>query len=157
MGVAANAEQTLTLSSSAFNNKDALPVKYSCNGDDISPPLTISGAPEGTKTFVLIMDDPDAGSWLHWVVYNLPGTTAEIPENAPTSHTWDDGTMQGYNEWGQAQYGGACPPDGEHRYFFTLYALDIKLDLKKKASLRKVKKAMKGHILSETKLMAKYG
>ncbi len=153
------AEPEFTLSSPAFSNGDKLPKQYSCNGKDISPPLTISGAPEGTKSFVLIMDDPDApnGYWLHWLVYNLPGSTAEIPENAPTKHTWENGTMQGRNDWSQAQYGGACPPDGRHRYFFKLYALDKVLDLKKKASLRKVKKAMKKHILAKAKLMAKYG
>ncbi|MGH1487294.1 MAG: YbhB/YbcL family Raf kinase inhibitor-like protein [Cellvibrionaceae bacterium] len=157
--ISSYAEQTLTLTSSAFEHKGELPKKYSCNGDDISPPLTISGAPEGTQSFVLIMDDPDApdGTWIHWVVYNLPGTTTEIPENAPTQHTWDDGTMQGRNSWSEAKYGGACPPDGQHRYFFKLYALDTVLDLKKKRSLRKVKKAMKKHIIAETKLMAKYG
>ncbi|MFT6387784.1 MAG: Raf kinase inhibitor-like YbhB/YbcL family protein [Cellvibrionaceae bacterium] len=154
-----HAESTLTLTSPEFADGGELPQQYSCNGADISPSLTISGAPANTQSFVLIMDDPDApnGTWLHWLVYNLPSTTTDIPENAPTTHTWDDGSMQGRNDWYEAKYGGACPPDGRHRYFFKLYALDIKLELKKKTSLRKVKKAMKGHILAETKLMAKYG
>lgn len=154
-----SASQAFTITSEAFANGEELPNEYSCNGSDISPPLTISNAPEGTKSFVLIMEDPDApnGTWLHWIAYNLPASTTTISENAPTNHTWDDGTMQGKNDWGDAKYGGACPPDGTHRYFFKLYALDKKLDLKKKASLRKVKKAMKGSVIAKTKLMATYG
>lgn len=153
----ANAEMAIT--SSAFNEGDTLPTQYSCNGKDISPPLSFDNVPEGTKSFVLIMDDPDApsGTWIHWVLYNLPADTQGLPENAPSEAVWSDGTMQGRNSWGDTKWGGACPPDGEHRYFFKLYALDTVLDLKKKSSLRKVKKAMKGHILAEAKLMAKYG
>ncbi len=149
----------LSLSSSAFSDGSDLPEKYSCNGDNVSPPLSISDVPEGTQSFVLIMDDPDApsGTWLHWVLYDLPSSTTEIPENASTKPIWEDGTMQARNSWGDAKYGGACPPDGVHRYFFKLYALDKKLELKKKTKLYKVKKAMKGHILAETKIMAKYG
>jgi Raf kinase inhibitor-like YbhB/YbcL family protein len=159
LGAISSYAESFSISSPAFTDGGKLPKKYSCNGDDVSPPLTISGAPEGTKSFVLIMDDPDApsGTWIHWVVYNLPGTTTEIAENAPKKHTWDDGTMQGRNSWSDANYGGACPPDGQHRYYFKVYALDKVLDLKKKSSLRKVKKAMKKHILAEAKLMAKYG
>ncbi len=154
-----NAENTLSINSSAFTDGGKLPKQYTCNGKDISPPIAISGAPEGTQSFVLIMDDPDApsGTWLHWLVYNLPANTTEIAEKSSKKPVWDDGTMQGKNSWDEARYGGACPPDGEHRYFFKLYALDTKLDLKKKARLGKVKKAMKGHILAETVIMAKYG
>lgn len=147
-----------SISSPVFEDGGKLPKKYSCHGDDTSPPLQISGAPEGTESLVLIMDDPDApdGTWTHWVLYNLPGDTTELAETAPSDHTWDNGTMQGRNSWNDTKYGGACPPDGTHRYFFKLYALDKKLELKKKSSLRKVKRAMKKHILAEAKLMAKY-
>ena len=153
------ATQAFSISSSAFVDGDDLPKQYSCNGADISPPLTIKDAPEGTKSFVLVMDDPDApnGTWLHWVLYNVPASVTEIPEKASTKPIWEDGTMQGKNDWSDAKYGGACPPDGKHRYFFKLYALDIVLELKKKANLFKVKKAMKKHILAEAKMMAKYG
>ena len=144
----------LSLSSSAFTDGGSLPKKYSCNGD--TPPLAINDVPAGTQSLVLIMDDPDApsGTWLHWVLYDLPATT-NIVENVSTKPVWEDGTKQGKNDWSDAKYGGTCPPDGEHRYFFKLYALDKKLDLKKRARLYKVKKAMKGHILAETKIMAK--
>jgi len=151
--------QAFSISSTAFSDGGDLPKQYSCNGADISPPISIKDAPEGTKSFVLIMDDPDApsGTWLHWVLYNVPASVTEIPEKTSTKPVWEDGTMQGKNDWSDAKYGGACPPDGNHRYFFKLYALDTVLELKKKASLYKVKKAMKKHILAEAKMMAKYG
>jgi Raf kinase inhibitor-like YbhB/YbcL family protein len=153
------AAQGLSISSSAFQDGGKLPQQYSCNGENVSPPIEITSIPEGTQSLVLIMDDPDApsGTWTHWVLYNLPATISAIPEKASTKPVWDDGTMQAKNDWDDARYGGACPPDGIHRYFFKLYALDVKLDLKKKSRLRKVEKAMKGHILAKAKLMAKYG
>lgn len=157
--ILSSAAQALSISSPAFADGDNLPEKYSCNGEDISPPIVISDAPVGTQSFVLIMDDPDApnGTWLHWVLYNVPANVTTISEQASTKPVWEDGTMQGRNDWSDAKYGGACPPDGTHRYFFKIYALDKVLDLKKKASLNKVRKAMKGHILAEAKMMAKYG
>jgi len=147
----------LELSSTAFSNGGELPEQYSCNGDNVSPPLSISNVPDNAKSLVLIMTDPDAGDYLHWVVYDLPADTKEIAEEAPTKAVWENGTMQGRNEWGEANYGGACPPDGSHKYIFTLYALDAKLGIKKKASLRKVKKAMKGKVIKKAKLSANYG
>lgn len=149
--------KALELSSSAFSNGGAFPEKYSCNGDDISPPLSISNAPENTQSFVLVMDDPDASGFLHWVLYDLPADVTEIAEDASTKAVWENGTMQSRNDFGDAKYGGACPPDGEHKYVFTLYALDKKLDIKKKSSLRKIKKAMKGHVIEKVKLSASYG
>ena len=149
----------LTLQSSAFSNGAEIPRKHGYKQDNVSPSLTISGVPQNTQSLALIMDDPDApgGTWLHWVLYNVPASVKEIPEKASTKPVWEDGTMQGKNDWSDAKYGGACPPDGKHRYFFKLYALDTVLELKKKASLYKVKKAMKKHILAETQMMAKYG
>ncbi|MFT5117326.1 MAG: Raf kinase inhibitor-like YbhB/YbcL family protein [Kiritimatiellia bacterium] len=148
----------LTVSSKAFQHEGVLPKRYSCNGEDISPPLTVSNIPEGTKTLVLIHDDPDASYWMHWVLYDVPvtGDTVTLAESASTKAVWPDGTMQGYNGWGQASYGGACPPDGTHQYLFKFYALDAKLNLKKKRSAYKVKKAMKKHIIAKGELMASY-
>lgn len=151
---------SLKVSSTAFEHEGVLPKKYSCDGGDISPPLTIDNIPANAKTLVLIHDDPDApdGTWMHWLLYDMPvtGTSVTLAEGAPKDAVWADGTMQGRNGWGDAKYGGACPPDGTHRYFFKFYALDTKLDLKKKRTVRKVKKAMKKHIVAKGELMASY-
>ena len=151
---------SLTVSSAAFEHEGTLPKKYSCDGDGVSPPLTVSNIPANAKTLVLIHDDPDAPSctWMHWLLYDLPvtGTTVTLAEAAPKEAVWADGTMQGRNGWGDAKYGGACPPDGTHRYFFKFYALDTQLNLKKKRSLWKVRKAMKKHIIAKGELMASY-
>lgn len=141
-----------TLQSPAFHDEEMIPARYTCQGQDINPPLEIAGLPEHTATLVLIFDDPDApmGTWVHWVVWNiLPGTN--IAENSvPTN------ALQGKNSWGKNSYGGPCPPSGTHRYFFKLYALDTALSLPQTATKADVEKAMKGHILGETTLMGKY-
>ncbi len=142
----------LVLSSSAFSQGGSIPPRYTCDGEDVSPPLSIAGVPEGTRSLVLIMDDPDApmGTWDHWVVFNIPPTVREIPEG-----TEPEGTP-GRNSWGRTGYGGPCPPDREHRYFFRLYALDTTLNLPEEASKEEVLQAMEGHILAQTELMGRY-
>ena len=147
---------TLSLTSSAFENNGDMPKVYTCDGSDTSPPLEISGVPEGTKSLVLINDDPDAPdpaapkfTWDHWVLYNIPPGTTSIPEGGSV------GTA-GKNSWGRTDYGGPCPPIGKHRYFFKLYALDTELDLTN-ADKEAVKAAMQGHILEEAVLIGLYG
>ncbi len=154
----------LSISSPAFQNQEKIPPKYTCDGADESPPLQWEGVPEGTKSFALIMDDPDAppGTWVHWVTYNIPGDATGLPENFPKVENHQDGTRQGLcwgvDDFDRVGYYGPCPPPGhDHRYFFKLYALDIPLELPGKATKADVEKAMKEHILGETQLIGKYG
>jgi Raf kinase inhibitor-like YbhB/YbcL family protein len=147
----------MKLISSAFENEGKIPGKYTCDGKNISPPLAISDVPTGAKSLVLIMDDPDVpksirkdGMWDHWVVFNIPPDTREIPEGQEPEGVPGTGTS------GDAHYFGPCPPDREHRYFFKLYALDAMLDLPENSDKTSVEKAMKGHVLAETSLMGKY-
>src|SRR6266540_1402431 len=121
-----------SLTSTAFTDGAAIPVKYTCDGADVSPPLAWSGAPAGTKSFALICDDPDAprGTWVHWVLFNLPAQEKELAEGTPTSARLPNSARQGKNDFGNIGYGGPAPPKGKpHRYFFKLYALDQTLDL----------------------------
>lgn len=145
----------MKIKSSAFKHEGLIPVKYSCNGDDISPPLAWSEVPKNTQSLVLILDDPDApvGTWDHWILFNIPPTTTKLPENI---HDFPEDIRFGQNSWKRNDYGGPCPPDKEHRYFFKLYALDTKLDLKNGAKKSIVLAAMKGHILAEAELMGRY-
>lgn len=150
-----------SVSSSAFQEGAAIPVQYTCDGADLSPPLSWAGAPRGTASFALIADDPDApaGTWVHWVMYNLPGTVSELPENVPKSEapTSLGGALQGKNDFRRAGYGGPCPPPGPaHRYFFKLYALDTTLRLKAGAAKQDVERAMQGHALGTAQLMGTY-
>ncbi len=144
---------TLRISSPAFKDGEMIPKKFTCQGVDINPQLDISGVPDGTKSLVLIMDDPDApmGTWDHWIVWNISPDTKTIEENSVPA-----GAVQGKNSWGRNNYGGPCPPSGTHRYFFKLYALDTTLDLSEKSNKKAVEKAMKGHILEQAQLMGKY-
>lgn len=151
-----------SLSSSAFKDGAAIPVKYSCDGPDVSPPLTWSGMPAGTATFALIVDDPDApgGTWVHWVLYDLPGSASELPENVPKTEQLKElgGALQGKTDFRRPGYGGPCPPPGPaHRYFFKLYALDGRLNLAAGATKQDVERAMQGHILGRAQLMGTYG
>lgn len=149
----------LEIESTAFGEGDTISLRYTCDGPDRSPPLRWQGAPKATKSYVLICDDPDApvGTWDHWVLFNLPADTQELPEGLITSERLPNGAIQGRNSWGRVGYNGPCPPKGmAHRYFFKLYALDTMLDLSSQATKADVEKAMKGHILAETKLMGKY-
>src|SRR6266403_2623490 len=140
-----------TLTSTAFTDGAAIPVKHTCDGVDVSPPLAWSGAPAGTRSFALIADDPDApaGSWVHWVVYNLPAAVSELPENVAKVEALDlGGARQGRNDFRRPGYGGPCPPPGPaHRYFFKLYALDVATGLKARGSKADVLRAIEGHVL----------
>lgn len=153
---------SLTLTSTAFAPDGAIPPLYTCEGRDISPPLAWSGAPAGTRSLVLIVDDPDAPdpaaprmTWVHWVLYNLPAAATGLAEAMPPQ-ALPAGTRDGLNDWGRTGYGGPCPPIGRHRYFHKLYALDTVLrDLghPRKAALEK---AMQGHILAQAVLVGTY-
>lgn len=149
---------TMHLSSPAFVNGQAVPVNYTCDGRNDSPPLQWSGAPSGTKSFALICDDPDApGGWVHWVLYNLPATTHELPERFPATETLPDGAKQGLSDFKRIGYGGPCPPPGKlHRYFFKLHALDTELKLRPPATKAELLQAMKGHVLADASVMGVY-
>ena len=149
----------ITITSPAFTQGSPIPAKYTCDGQDVSPPLKWSGMPAGTLGLVLICDDPDApaGTWVHWILYNLPPMPTELTERVPAEEVLTDGTRQGLNDFKRVGYGGPCPPRGKpHRYSFKLYALDVELDLKPKASKAQVVAAMQGHILAEGELMGTY-
>jgi len=149
----------LTIASDAFEHEGDIPSRYTCQGEDVSPALRWSGVPEGTQSLVLICDDPDApgGTFVHWVIYNIPPTATELPEGVPPDPTLADGSRQGRNDFGKTGYGGPCPPPGPaHRYFFTLYALDVRLDLPAGATKAQVVEAMKGHILGEAQVMGRF-
>ena len=146
------------LTSTAFASGDPIPTKYTCDDQDISPPLQWKDPPEGTRSFALICDDPDApmGTWVHWVLYNLPASTDTLPEALRSDADLPDGGRHGQNGWGQPSYGGPCPPGGTHRYFFKLYALDAELDLAAGASKEELLRAMEGHVLASTETMGVY-
>lgn len=148
------------ISATAFSNGELIPKKFTCDGPDVSPPLSWKDAPAATQSFALIMDDPDApvGTWVHWVLYNLTANTKELPEGVEKQEQLGSGALQGRNDFRKIGYGGPCPPPGKpHRYYFKLYALDGKLDLKAGATKLDLERAMKGHILGETELMGGYG
>jgi len=152
----------IKLSSSAFSDGGKIPTKYTCDGDDVSPPLSIENAILGAKSLALIVDDPDApgGVFVHWVVWNIPSNTTSIPENVPYTEVVGslDGAKQGVNDFGKLGYRGPCPPSGPpHRYIFKLYALGTMLGLGAGASKAELEDAMNGHILDETTLTGKYG
>jgi len=148
----------IIIKSPAFVPGGKIPGKYTCDGMDISPPLTWTSGPEGTKTFALICDDPDApmGTWVHWVLFNLPADITEFRENVPPERELESGAKQGMNDFRKIGYGGPCPPGGVHRYFFKLYALDKKIDLEAGATKAELLKAMEGHILAEGQIMGRY-
>jgi Raf kinase inhibitor-like YbhB/YbcL family protein len=145
---------TFELASSAFANGEEIPTKYSCDGEDVSPPLQWGEPPEGTQTLALIVDDPDApvGVWDHWLLFNLPADLRALPEQAGPP----PGSVGGKNSWGRTGYGGPCPPRGTHRYFFKLHALDTTLDLPAGAGKAQLFQAMEGHILAQAELMGTY-
>ncbi len=148
------------ISSSAFSEGGTIAKKFTCDGPDVSPALTWKDAPASAQAFALIMDDPDApvGTWVHWVLYNLPASTKELPEGVEKTEQLPNGALQGRNDFRKIGYGGPCPPAGKpHRYYFKLYALDRKLDLKTGATKAEVEAAMKGHILGQTQIMGRYG
>lgn len=152
----------LTITSPAFPDQGEIPRVFTCQGDDSSPPLSWSGAPDGTRSFVLIVDDPDAPdpaaprmTWVHWVLYNLPADSSGLPQGVPPA-TLPPGTLQGLNDWKRTGYGGPCPPIGRHRYFFKLYALDTVLPDLGKADKAAVEEAMEGHVLDRAQLVGTY-
>ena len=146
------------LRSPAFGYGDEIPRRYTCDGQEVSPPLEWSEPPAGTESFALICDDPDApmGTWVHWVLYDLPGDARGLPEAVPSEKELPDGTKSGKNSWGRYGYGGPCPPSGVHRYFFRLYALDTKLGEEPGLKASQLVRAMKGHVLAVAELMGKY-
>ena len=150
----------LTLTCGSFTHEGAIPTRHTCDGPDISPALHWSQPPEGTKGFALICDDPDApmGTWVHWVIFNLPATARSLPEGVPKDRELPDGSRQGKNDFGRVGYGGPCPPKGPaHRYYFKLYALDSRLTALAGATKRDVEQAMQGRVLAQGLLMGRYG
>ena len=153
------ASPAFTVTSAAFEDGTAIPRRHTCEGQDIPPSLAWSGAPTGTKSFVLIVDDPDAPdpkapkrTWVHWVLYDIPPSTTALSEGS----VLPPGTRPGRNDWGRTGYGGPCPPIGRHRYFHKLYALDIVLGDLGQPGKGELEKAMKGHVLAESRLVGTY-
>jgi Raf kinase inhibitor-like YbhB/YbcL family protein len=150
----------LVLTSAAFAPQGAIPRHYTCDGDNVSPPLAWFGAPKGTVAYALVMDDPDAprGTFVHWLLYDLPASVDSLPEAVPTGERLESGALQGRNSAGRLGYTGPCPPRGPpHRYRFTLYAVDSPLGLAPGASLEELQRAMSGHVLAWGQLVGTYG
>ena len=148
----------MKITSSAFSQGEPIPPIYTCKGKDISPPLLWTEVPEGTESFVLIFDDPDApmGTWVHWVYYNIPGSMRKLPEGFDKNVNPAPGGVQGITSFGRPGYGGPCPPRGIHRYFFKLYALNAAISPVSNAGKAEVLRAMKGHVLAEAELMGTF-
>lgn len=161
-GAQAGRQTNMQLTSIAFKQGGSIPTKYTCQGEDSSPPLSIAGVPPGARSLALIVDDPDAPdpsapktTWVHWVLFNLPTDTAALPEAADSAALPEE-AVQGINDWKKAKYGGPCPPTGRHRYFFKLYALDSTLTLGSHTSKAQLEQAMQGHIVEQTELVGTY-
>lgn len=151
---------SFALSTTAFAAGGAIPKKYTCEGADVSPTLNWNDAPAGTQSFALIADDPDApvGTWTHWTIWDIPASSTSLPEGVPKVEQPTDGGRQGKNDFKHIGYGGPCPPAGRpHRYFFKLYALNAKLDVKGGASRGELESAMKGHVLAQAEWMGTFG
>jgi Raf kinase inhibitor-like YbhB/YbcL family protein len=153
---------TLTLTSSGFKSQGSIPKRNTCDGENVSPPLTWTGVPAGTKSLALIVDDPDAPdpahpkrTWVHWVLYNLPPTEGGLVEGVAVA-ALPAGTLQGKNDWQSTGYGGPCPPIGRHRYFHKLYALDVALPDLRQPAKAALEAAMKGHVLAQAELVGTY-
>src|SRR5947209_1480055 len=151
-------EAAMQVMSTAFKEGQPIPRQYTCDGVNISPPLEWNGVPKSAKTIAIIADDPDApsGTFVHWVVYNLPAENIGLVENLPLTENLKAGGFQGKNDFQKIGYGGPCPPSGTHGYFFKVYALDDELPLKAGATKAEVEKAMQGHIVAQTQLMGTY-
>ena len=152
----------MVLTSDSFSHQGEIPARYTCEGADISPPLSWSGVPEGARSLVLIVDDPDAPdpkapktTWVHWVLYNLPPTAQGLPE-AVVPDGFPAGTLEGKNDWGRTGYGGPCPPIGRHRYFHKLYAIDAALPDMGAATKKQLLEAMEGHVLARAEIIGTY-
>ncbi|MCK5708749.1 MAG: YbhB/YbcL family Raf kinase inhibitor-like protein [Candidatus Aureabacteria bacterium] len=149
----------MEIKSSSFNNNAFIPSKHAYRPSNFSPPLSWSGVPKDTMSFVLICDDPDApvGTWVHWVIFNIPKEKTVLEENVPHDGKLTDGSIQGKSDFGSLGYGGPYPPPGKpHRYFFKLYAIDIMLDLKEGVLKEDVLKAISGHVLAEAEIVGLY-
>ena len=148
----------MELKSSAFEAGGMIPKKYTCDGQDVSPPLSWSDVPAGAKSLALIADDPDApmGTWVHWVAWNIPVSARVLEDNVPKRDALPNGMKQGTSDFRSVGYGGPCPPSGTHRYFFKLYALDTTFTLPPSTTKKELEKAMQGHILKQAELMGKY-
>ena len=148
----------MEITSSAFQNEGMVPTKYTCDGEDISPPLSWSDLPESTQSLALISDDPDApmGTWVHWVIYNIPPSEKGFHENISKEKKLSNGSLQGITDFKRVGYGGPCPPGGTHRYYFKLYALNTKLNLEAGATKKQLLQAIEGHVLAQAELMGKY-
>lgn len=150
----------IQLSTNSFTPGGTIPTKFTCSGADVSPELAWEAPPAETKSLALIVDDPDApaGTWNHWLLYNLSPSIHELPENQPHSAELPNGALQGKNDFGKIGYNGPCPPPGKpHRYFFRLFALDTKLELKAGADRKTLEQAMKDHILAQGEVMGTFG
>jgi Raf kinase inhibitor-like YbhB/YbcL family protein len=150
----------LTLRSAVFEAGSRIPQAYTCDGRDVSPPLRWAGAPQDTGSYALVCDDPDAprGTWVHWVIYNIPADADRLPEGVPASERLENGALQGKNDSGRIGYGGPCPPRGKpHRYFFRLYALDGQLSAEAGLTKKALLNQMQGHILESAELHGSYG
>jgi Raf kinase inhibitor-like YbhB/YbcL family protein len=151
-------DMAITVTSSAFTEGALIPKRHTCDAEDISPDLRWSGVPAGAKSVALICDDPDApvGTWVHWVLFNIPVEVSALPAGVPADATLQNGARHGKNDFRKLGYGGPCPPGGTHRYYFKLYALDSLLELESGSTKAQVLAAMKGHILAEGQLMGRY-
>ncbi len=148
----------MELKSSAFAAGGMIPKKHTCDGPDVSPPLSWSDVPAGAKSLALIADDPDApmGTWVHWVAWNIPPDARGLEEGVPKKDSLPNGMKQGTTDFRSIGYGGPCPPSGTHRYFFKLYALDTSLNLPPSTTKKDLEKALQGHLLQQVELMGKY-
>jgi hypothetical protein len=159
---AAAEESTMEITSSAFQHEAEIPKQYTCEGQDISPPLSWSGVPKETKSLALIVDDPDAPDpekpqrvWVHWVLFDIPPDVSGLPEETDAP-SLPPGTRQGMNDWNRTGYGGPCPPIGRHRYFFKLYALDTKFERLTEPTKKELLAAIDDHVLAQAELMGTY-
>jgi Raf kinase inhibitor-like YbhB/YbcL family protein len=148
----------IKIKSLAFEDGGMIPSKFTCDGPDVSPALEWESVPENAKTLAIICDDPDApmGTWVHWVIFNIPAGLGGLEEDVPADEVLSSGAIQGINDFRRIGYGGPCPPGGTHRYFFKIYALDTELDLKPGATKSQVLETMEGHILAQGELMGRY-
>lgn len=148
----------MKLTSTSFKEGEMIPPQHTCDGPNISPHLSWTEVPSKTKSLALICDDPDApaGTWVHWVVYNIPVSVSEFPKNILKTRTTSNGALQGINDFRQIGYGGPCPPGGTHRYYFKLYALDTMLNLEAGMTKTETLNAIEGHLLAEAQLMGRY-
>jgi Raf kinase inhibitor-like YbhB/YbcL family protein len=148
----------MELTSTDIQEGGMIPIRFTCDGEDISPALQWSGVPENTKSFALICDDPDApvGTWIHWVLFNIPGSVNNLDQGVNAVESIENGGIHGINDFRSLGYGGPCPPNGSHRYFFRLYALDTLLDIEPGCTKADLMEAMQRHVLDQATLMARY-